>query len=102
MRQTNDAWPFTRYGSPDARSFKAQCLDGSIVDVTMHVFSKDTFEDECATILAALSASLDGLVLMLTGGVRAHVRWKSSQIIPDASEASAWHGLAHIEATVVS
>lgn len=103
MRQPADAtWPFTRYGSPDTRSFKASCIDGSIVDVTLHVFSKDTFEDECAQILAGMSSSLDGAVLTLTGGHRAHVRWKSSQIIPDASEASAWHGLAHIEATIVS
>jgi hypothetical protein len=108
MRQPAETpWPFTRYGSPDSRPFRAQCLDGLIVDVTLHIFSKEDYENECAEILSAMARSLEGsqgkgIVLALDGGGRAHIRWKGSQILPDAAEASAWHGLAHIEATISS
>lgn len=94
-------WPFTRYGSPDALPFRAQCIDGATIGFTVHAFSKQTFEDECANINAAVSASLDGKVLDL-GGLKAHVVWRGSQIIPDAAEADAYHGVNSFEATVVS
>lgn len=108
MRQPADAtWPFSRYGSPDGHPLRSQCLKGSIVDVTLHVFSKDTFDDECSDILQAMEKSIDGadgkgVTLTLEGGQKAHMKTKGSQIIPDAAEASAWHGLCHIEATIVS
>jgi hypothetical protein len=97
-------WPFTRYGSPDALPFRGQCLDGARIGFTVHAFSKAQYEDECANINSVVSASLDGKVLELDGpgGAKAHIVWQGSQIIPDAAEAAAWHGVNRFEATVVS
>lgn len=97
-------WPFTRYGSPDALPFRAQCLDGATIGFTVHSFSKDETEDECANINAALNSALDGRVLALDGlgGAKAHIVWQASQIIPDAAESDAYHGVNRFEATVVA
>jgi hypothetical protein len=92
------AWPFTRYGSPDSRSVGM----GTDSSITLHSFTKGAFEDECAEIVAALVESLDGKVLVLSGGERAHVTWRDSQIIPDAAEANAWHGLARFDARIAA
>jgi hypothetical protein len=98
------AWPFTRYGAPDAVPFKGQCLDGAVISFSIHSFSKETFEDELADINFAVSSALDGVTLALGGdfSADAHIRWVGSQIIPDAAEASAWHGINRFEATVAS
>lgn len=97
-------WPFTRYGSSDALPFRAQCTDGAAISFTIHSFSKQQFEDEAATINAAVSAALDGATLALGGDFEAtaHIKWTGSQIIPDAAEAAAWHGINRFEATVAS
>ena len=97
MRQPAQTdWPFTRYGQPDTRAAGA----GSDTSVTLHVFSKATFEDECAEIARALVTALEGAVLWLEGGVRADISWRDSQIIPDAAEANAWHGLVRFSARI--
>jgi hypothetical protein len=103
MRQPADTdWPFTRYGAPSSSPRRATCLDGSDVDITLHAFSKQPFEDECAEMVAAMASRLDGKVLHLPDGARAHMRWTGNQIIPDAAEASAWHGLSRFVATITS
>jgi hypothetical protein len=103
MRSPPDpAYPFTRYGSPDALPFRAQCIDGASIAFMTHTFSQGEFEDECAAINAAYSKALDGQVLALDGGGRATIIWKGSQIIPDAAEADVWHGINRFEATVVA
>lgn len=89
-------WPFTRYGSPDAGA----AGQGSEIDFTVHAFSKQAFEDECANICANIVEGLDGAVLTLTGGEKAHVSWRRTQIIPDAAEANAWHGIVQLRARV--
>ena len=94
-------WPFTRYGAPDALPLRAQCLDGATIGFSVHGFSNEQFEDECANINAAVSAALDDKVLDL-GGPKAHVIWRGSQIVADAAEADAWHGINRFEAAVVS
>lgn len=93
-------WPFARYGTPDASPRRAQCWDGSDNAITLHVFSKQTFEDETANILAAIVESLGDTVIELGGGEKAYVQSRGSTIIPDAAEANAWHGIARFEATV--
>jgi hypothetical protein len=103
MRQQADtAWPFTRYGATDTIPQRAQCWDGQIVNLTLHVFSKGQFEDECAQISAAIVAALGDAVLTLgdVDATKAHFRWRSSQIVPDAAEAAAWHGIVRLEATL--
>lgn len=94
------AWPFTRYGTPDTLPRRGQCWDGQETDFTIHSFSKQSFEDECAQINAAIVASLGDAVLALDGGGKATIGWLGSQIIPDGGEAGAWHGLNRFRATV--
>lgn len=89
-------WPFTRYGQPDTRA----AGHGSDVSVTLHAFSKGAFDDECSQIAKALVAALNGAVLPLDGPDVAQVHWRDSQIIPDAAEADAWHGLVRFDATI--
>jgi hypothetical protein len=97
-------WPFTRYGSSDAVPFLGQCLDGARVRFAIHAFSKAKFEDECAEISAGAAAALDGKTIELDADydATAHLRWLGTQIITDAAEASAWHGIVAFEATVSS
>lgn len=94
-------WPFTRYGTPDTTPQRATCWDGSSVNVVLHAFSKQDYEDEVADILAALVAALGDAVLTLDDSTtKAHFRWVGSTIVPDVAEASAWHGIARFEATL--
>lgn len=97
-------WPFTRYGAPSAVPLRAQCLNGAVISFTVHSFSKGQFEDECADMNSAIVAALDHRSLELDADydAMAHIRWVGSQIIPDAAEASAWHGVNSFEATVAS
>lgn len=103
MRQpAQTQWPFTRYGQPDSRAAGL----GEDISVSLHGFSKAAYENECAEIMAALVNSLDGRVLSLDdgseNGVKAHLNWRGTQIIPDAAEANAWHGIARFDATITA
>lgn len=93
-------WPFVRYGTPDTEPVRATCWDGSKVSISIHAFSKEEFEDQVAGVLSAIATALGDKVLILTGEVRAYMRWMGSTIIPDGAEASAWHGIARFEATI--
>jgi hypothetical protein len=96
------SYPFTRYGSPDAVPFLGQCIDGARISFTVHSFSQQQYEDECANINAAVAGALDQAVFDLGASAKAHVRWVGSQIVPDAAEADVWHGINRFEGTVVS
>jgi hypothetical protein len=100
MRQpATTQWPFTRYGSPDTRAAGL----GSDTDIALHGFSKGPYEDECAEIMKALVTSLNGALLTLEDGeetIEARILWRRTQIIPDAAEANAWHGIAHFNARI--
>jgi hypothetical protein len=103
MRQPSTVqWPFTRYGATDTVPRLSSCSAGQIVTLTLHAFSKQEYEDECAQISSAIAGALDGAVLILDdeASTMAHLRWRGSQIIPDSAEASAWHGVARFEATI--
>jgi hypothetical protein len=63
-------------------------------------FTKGAFENECAEIQSAMVESLDGKTLALESGVVARLSWRNSQLIPDAAEANAWHGITHFAATI--
>lgn len=96
----NPNFPFTRYGVADVLPEKAQCWDGMRVAFPIHSFSKSPFTDEVHGINAALAAALDGTVLTLDDGGKAHVRWTGSTILPDPTESDVFHGIARFEATV--
>lgn len=91
-------WPFVRYGQSDA-------LAGYEITAPIHVFSKAEFTDEVAQIAEAIGNSLDpddrGLVLVLSDGRLARLRYLGHQVIPDAAEATAWHAIVRIGANVV-
>ena len=93
-------WPFTRYGTPDETAAPVMCWDGSEVAFTIHSFSKDEFEDQCANINEAVVAALNGAVLTMAGDIKATLVWLGSQIIPDSAEANAWHGINRFSARI--
>lgn len=90
------AWPFVRVSVADEGPLRK----GTEVRLTVHCFSKTAFDDEAETINGAIQASLEDAVLQLSPAWKAFVRWVGSQVIADASEASAWHGVNTFTATI--
>jgi len=88
-------WPFVRYG---------QSLIGQTGGVLpIHIFSKQNFTDETAEIADAIVDALDDISLDLGNGRRATLRWPEqggTQIIADAAEADAWHGIVRFEVAI--
>ena len=71
--------------------------------VALHVFSKAEFTDQVATIMAAIVTSLGGAVIEMDDGRKMHLTYPEaggSQIIPDAAEQNAWHGIVRFNATI--
>jgi hypothetical protein len=89
-------WPFVRVSVADEGPLRK----GTEVRVTVHTFSKAQFDDECETMNAAVQTSLEDAVLELTGARKAYMSWIGSQVLADASEASAWHGVNSFTATI--
>ena len=86
-------WPFVRYGVSDA-------VPAYEITAPLHVFSKADFTDEAVLIADAIGNSLDEQVLGMSDGRNAHLRWAGARVIPDAAEASAFHAIVTIAATV--
>jgi hypothetical protein len=89
-------WPFVRVSVADEGPLRK----GTEVRVTIHTFSKAQFDDECEAMNAGVQTSLEDAVLELSGARKAHMIWRGSQVLPDASEASAWHGVNSFTATI--
>jgi hypothetical protein len=89
-------WPFCRVSVADEGPLRK----GTEVRLTVHSFSKAQFDDECETINAAIQAALEDAVLDLSPSVKAYISWVGSQVIPDAAEADAWHGVNSFTATI--
>lgn len=87
-------WPYCR-----CSEFEGE--PGYRVRGNVHVFSKATFTDEVAEITEAVGTALDGAVLLLGDGRRAHLQLVGTRILSDPIEQSAWHGIASILATVM-
>jgi len=97
MRSPPDpAWPFIRYGVPD----EAPIRQGTELRVTLHAFSKEQFEDDASSIIAAIQKSLENATLSIEGGKTAYLAYVGSQIMADRDEADAWHGLITFTATI--
>lgn len=90
------SWPFIRVSVADEGPLRK----GTEVRVTVHSFSKAQFDDEAETINGASQESLEDAVLDLSGSVKAYMSWIGSQVIPDATEADAWHGVNSFTATI--
>lgn len=100
-------FPFIRHGSPSSRPISAACVDGSEVEVTFHAFAKarmasgvevETGEDLCMRIARAVSAALHRRRLELDGGGTARLTRIETRIMPDGSEADAWHAVIRFRA----
>jgi hypothetical protein len=88
-------WPFVRYGQADIGQ-----VGGSL---PIHVFSKQQFTDEAASIASAIVDALDGRSLALDGGRKATLTWpeaSGTQIIPDSAEADAWHAIIRFDVMI--
>jgi hypothetical protein len=88
-------WPFVRVSIADEGPLRK----GTDVRLTIHTFSKAKFDDECEQLNAAVQAWGEDRVLELSPSVTAYVTW-ASQVIPDASEADAWHGVNTFTAAI--
>jgi len=89
-------WPFVRVNLAGENTLRR----GTSIRLTVHSFSKAQFDDEAESMNAAVQASLEDAVLELSPSVKAFITWLSSQVIPDAAEANAWHGVNSFEATI--
>jgi hypothetical protein len=89
-------WPFVRVSVAD----EAPLRRGTDIRLTVHSFSKAQFDDECETLNQAIQTSLEDAVLELSPAYKAFVTWNGSQVIPDAAEADAWHGVNTFTATI--
>lgn len=89
-------WPFVRVSVADEGPLRK----GTEVRVTVHSFSKAQFDDEIETINGAIQTTLEDAVLDLSPSVKAYMSWIGSQVIPDAAEADAWHGVNSFTATI--
>lgn len=96
-RQPADlTWPFVRVSVADEGPLRL----GTDVRFTIHTFSKAKFDDECEELNAAVQAWAEDKALDLSPSVTARIMWDGSQVIPDASEADAWHGVNTFTATI--
>lgn len=89
-------WPFVRVNVADEGSLRK----GTQVRVTVHTFSKEQFDDEVEQMNALVQAGLEDKTLDLSASVTAYVVWNASQVVEDAAEASAWHGINSFTATI--
>lgn len=89
-------WPFVRVSAADEGPLRK----GTQVRVTVHTFSKAQFDDECEEMNGAVQASLEDAVLEIGASTKAFITWGGSQVIPDAVESDAYHGVNSFTATI--
>jgi hypothetical protein len=89
-------WPFLRVNIMNEGPLRK----GTEVRVTVHSFSKASFDDELEGINAAVQTALEDMVLDLSPAVKAFMIWIASQTVPDAAEADAWHGINSFAAAI--
>jgi hypothetical protein len=89
-------WPFVRVNLADEGPLRK----GTTVRLTVHTFSKAQFDDECEQLNGGVQTALEDAVLELSPAVKAYLTWVSSQVLEDAAEADAWHGLNSFDAAI--
>lgn len=89
----NPTWPFARYGVSDAGP-------GFEIAAPVDIFSKAEFTDDVNSIAETIGNSLDGKVLALADGRKAHVTWAGVRLAGDAATADAWHATVLFSARV--
>jgi hypothetical protein len=89
-------WPFVRVSLADEGPLRK----GTDIRVTVHTFSKMQFDDECEALNAAVQKALEDTALELGPSTTAYVVWNASQVVEDAAEADAYHGINTFTATI--
>ena len=92
-KSQSSSWPFLR-----CSEFEGEPLFRVIGNV--HAFSRTAFADEAHQLIEAAGNALDGAVLVLADGRKAHVRVTSSRMLADPEESTAWHGILSIAAEI--
>lgn len=103
-------WPFVRYGVAVALPRRASCLDGARLSLSLHAFAKDSDDvdglDQVQELAAAIASALDGASVDLADApydARLYdIAWLTTQTIEDSEEASAFHAIVQLEASVSS
>ncbi len=99
-------WPFHRVAVDGSEPYTAQCLNGSIVALTVHSFAKGEDEVAVSDLNAVVARAIAGKRIQLTDApYPAHmynVVWLRSQVIRDTAEATGWHGIVNFRAHVSS
>ena len=94
---TQPDFPFIRYGSTIALPDRADCLDGSVLSVTIHGFAMG---QQDAARIGAQIAKLEG-EYVTDGGDPVQVQWEQTRTVPDASgEQDLWHTIVDFEVIV--
>ncbi len=95
-KSKSNAWPFVRCSEFEGGPLYSLAP----VAANIHAFSKSAFSDEAHQLIEAIGAALDGTVLELADGRRAHVQIASTRVMQDPDESSAWHGVASIAISI--
>lgn len=113
QRPAAPVWPFVGWGAPVYETFEASCLDGSVLNVAVHVYARTSGsglatvpgEDFAEQAVAAIAAALGGKSIGLVGApapATAHFHCTGAQVIQDGADADAFHGFALFRITVSS
>lgn len=94
------SWPFIKLGFIITTPFEATDWDGSAHRVTVHAFSKGPFTDAVAQINKAVVAAMDTVAVPGLGTV--DLQWRSTDVVRDTDESSAYHGINQFDFTVAA
>jgi hypothetical protein len=97
-------WPFIKTGAVSSLPLRASCIDGEVVSIPVHGFSKGTAavsaEDHAMLIGGAIKKALDRSSTDITGG-RIRMRISDQQLLVDQGEAGSFHYFAVVNARCI-
>jgi hypothetical protein len=98
------AWPFIKTGAVSSLPFRASCVDGENVSISVHGFTKGmagvSAEDHAMQIGEAIKKTLDRSAALITGG-RIRMRISDQQLLVDQGEADSFHYFAVVNARCI-
>jgi CTP:molybdopterin cytidylyltransferase MocA len=103
-------FPFIRLSVTVVTPFVATGLDSTKIRASLHAFAHPVLDESGVIVMAAdqkaglittaIAGSLDGAVLPLSGGMKAHPIWLRSRLVPDPHQAAVWQGIVDVRAEV--
>lgn len=107
------AWPFIKTGAVQSLPIRGSCIDGAMVNISVHGFSKgrwsgqtgsssllETAESHAGRIGEAIERCLDAKGFEMEGGRRVRYRCTDMQLLVDG-EPDAFHYFANVQARVL-